>query len=593
MPDTNFVARVTSITALWLNEVNALTFKSFQFTLAGFRAVDSTKTQKVLLFGQTSFADIPPTWYLVDSSDTTSADNGSTIIVGADGARWKVVVREELDIRLFGVVGSGDETSKMQTAFQYAWDNGVALVFHNKTYTVTGLILAATSTTQDRLLELRGRKAGNPFASWTTLRGSTIKSTTNAPVLRITATPTTVTPGTIDIDGIIFDGTSTTPVVYLDSFYGISRITNTCVFQRGTGNGIQIDWMTTGRIENCYVLNSGWSTASLGAARTGIGIYIGQTHDSGLQKILGSSVRGWNTGMKIGVGSASAWTYAAKIEACEFSTVYNGLWLTNNARGSIVSDCYFEGGDGGVAILDEGDYNSVNDCFTFPGFSTHYKCDQFTYGNSCDGCVFSAGTTPNQTLASITSSGTFGGPGKSFTNNHLSFGGSGGSIAGVVGLVTSGLNPRINLTGTNFFPRGPWVGGAGTLKTNYAANNYGHSIGMNGEYELPYLSQGMLSFAKPETLTQADVISNTLTLRAGSFFDVTATAAATVNKVSAGGDTGRFVVLKTTNANMTFQNGAQMKLAAAANFTGPGTITFIIERAGGLDTAYEICRTTF
>ena len=516
-------------------------------------------------------------------------------VTGGVQTNAEAKLAQTVSVKDFGAVGNGvtNDTAALQAAIDYCWDNSITLWIPPGTYITTGLTLTGSSSQQNTILKIRGAGCGNPFAVWSVPSGTVIKSVTDAPVFQIDVPTVTTSAGTLDVEGVVFDGTSTTPVVMLEAFYGIGRFSNCCVFQRGTGNGLQIDWMTTSEISESYFLNKDWNSYTLGASRTGIGIYLSHKYDSGLQTIRKCSSRGFHTAYKIGIGSTTDWTYNASIQDCECSVNYNGIHLTNNARGTWVNNCYLEGGDGGVGIWDQGDYNKVTNCFTFAGYGTHLKSDDFTYGNYYAGNTFSAGTQANQILASITSSGVYGGPGKSFVNNHLSFGGSGGSLAGVIGLQTGGLTPRIDYSGNNFFPRGPWVGGAGTAKTNLAPSPYGFATAFNGDYEFPYISQGAISLGKGYTLSEANVASNILSIAQGSVFDVTAALAVSVNRLSTGGDTGRFIVLKTTNANMTIQDSAYIQTAGGASFAGPGTITFFVERTGGSDYAYEIARTVF
>jgi hypothetical protein len=44
---------------------------------------------------------------------------------------------------------------------------------------------------------------------------------------------------------------------------------------------------------------------------------------------------------------------------------------------------------------------------------------------------------------------------------------------------------------------------------------------------------------------------------------------------------------------MTFSNSAYIKTAGAASFTGPGTITFLIDKIGADNYGWEVSRTVF
>lgn len=509
-------------------------------------------------------------------------------------------LQEFISVKDFGAKGDGatNDTSAIQTAIDYCWNNSLTLYIPAGTYLVTGLTLAGSSAKQNTILKIVGNGFGNPFAVWSSSAGSVLKSTTNAPVFQVTVPTTTTTAGTLDVQGVVFDGNSTTPVVYLQAFYGVGRFSNCCVFQRGAGNGLQIDWMTTCEISQVYALNKDWAASSLGASRTGIGIYLSHKYDSGLQTIRKCTSRGFLTAYKIGVGGTSAYTYNASIQDCESSVTYNGIHLTDNARATFVNNCYFEGGDGGVGILDEGDYNKVTNCFTFAGYSTHLKSTSFTYGNCYTGNTFSAGSTPNQCLIDINSTSASGGNGKTCSNNHLSFGGSGGSVAGVIGIRINGTDPRINLMGNNFLPRGAWVGGAGTTKISDLSSGgvFGitTAISASGAVEMPMLSRGAISLEMADTgLSQFNVTSNVLAVPEGSLFYCNASSAVTINRLSTNSTAGRILIFNTQNANMTFTNSAFMFMNGAANFASRGHIVFYTQIIAGNVYAYEICRSTY
>ena len=510
------------------------------------------------------------------------------------------VLRERVSVKDFGAVGDGvtDDTAAIQAAIDHCWANSCTLYFPPETYLVTGLTLAGTSEKQNTVLKIRGAGFGNPFAVWGSSAGSVIKSVTDAPVFQVTVPTVTTSAGTLDVQGLVFDGTSTTPVVHLQAFYGVGDFSKSCVFQRGTGHGLQIDWDTTSKISQVYILNKDWVNTGLGAARTGVGLYLSHKYDSGLQTIEKVSSRGFHTAYKIGEGGTSAYTYNASLEKCESSVTYNGIHLTDNSRGTVVQNCYFEGGDGGVAIKDEGNYNKVKDCFTFAGYSTHLQSIDFTYGNVYTGNTFSAGSTPNQVLVDITSSSASGGPGKTCSDNHLSFGGAGGSVAGVVGMRINGTDPRINMLGNNFYPRGAWVGGAGTKKI--VDLSVGGVFGMtttvsgSGAVEIPMLSRGAVSLEMADTgLSQFSMSGNTLNVPGGSLFYCNPSVPVTVDRLSADGTAGRILIFNTQNTNMTFTNSPYMFMDGGSSFSGRGHIVFYTQILAGITYAYEICRSTY
>lgn len=57
--------------------------------------------------------------YYLDAADAVSADNGGTIIVAADGARWKLVVEGGVSTRQFGSNGTSTDTERCQAAIDW------------------------------------------------------------------------------------------------------------------------------------------------------------------------------------------------------------------------------------------------------------------------------------------------------------------------------------------------------------------------------------------------------------------------------------------------------------------------------------------
>ena len=96
-----------------------------------------------------------------DSSDTTSADNGGTIIVGADGRRWKRDFSGNASVAWFGANGGGsDETLKIQAAFNYMKATGTTLEFEaGKTYLVSQVSIASAGGNTRANFRIRGNGA--------------------------------------------------------------------------------------------------------------------------------------------------------------------------------------------------------------------------------------------------------------------------------------------------------------------------------------------------------------------------------------------------------------------------------------------------
>ena len=542
------------------------------------------------------------------TTDTTNAANISSGILpvarqsytqGGTGSVARTVtnkLQESVSVKDFGAVGDGttNDTTAIQNALDSAWTNRQDVFIPGGTYLVTGLTLPGTYPTldqRDHAIRIYGQAYGNPFSTLNT-GGTILKSVTDAPIIIDRATTAPNAQGTYEVDHIRFDGTSTTPVVQFNGFYGTSSFHNNVIYQRGVGDGLKIIYAATSMVYENYVINSLFGSTGLGAARTGIGFNFPDSYGSGLMTFKKNSSRGWLTAYNIGGGAGAP--YSVKITECEASTVYNGIIIAANANKAVVTDNYMEGGEGGIGIQNLGSYSTIEGNLIFPGFATLVQDNSASnFGSLIQGNLLSIGAVVNAIGIDIQSSAAFGGNGKDCPNNSIVYT---AGTAGVNGIKISGTDPRINYNGNVFSPRATWTG-ASTLKVNDASTNGVYGLGMKetSNIEVPYLSQGAYTLAPSySTLTQTDVTTNLLTLPDQmNVYSVNATVAASVNKIAAGVTNGRPVMFRTVTANMTFTNSAYIKLAGTVSFTGPGIIYFYIERIGADNYAYEVSRTVF
>jgi hypothetical protein len=431
-------------------------------------------------------------------------------------------------------------------------------------------------------IRIYGQGFGEPFVH-TNTGGTVIKSVTDAPVIRDILGTAQSRNGTIEIDHIRFDGTSTVAVLRLDSFYGLSSVHNCVVYQRSTGNGVQITYGATFLIQQVYSLNGDWATSVLGAARTGIGFDVPFVSDSGLQTFYKCTSRGWLTGYQIGAGAGRP--YSTLIEQCECSVVYNGIFLYNTNK-AVLDANYMEGGDGGKGIYIEGSYSTVSNNLIFSGFAVGID-DRFAtnVGTTITGNIVGIGSVVG--AYAIATAGIYG---KSITGNTIV---RTAGIASQIGIYVDTDSSKLLITGNTFDPVSTWTG-ANSYKVFYTATTKPSGLVTQEDSftDFPALMGGAISLYKNAVaLTQANVASNVLTVPDGSYFTVTAASSVTVNQLSTGQNSGRLITFRTTNANMTFADTAF--IFSSGSFTGPGTITFVVEEAAGTNTAYEIARTVF
>jgi Pectate lyase superfamily protein len=109
-----FVDFVTPVPADWLNNVNTVVNNFNPVTpalvvqsIASLRLVSHIANQTVFVTGYYNSHDGGGGAYSYDPIDTTSADNGGTIIVATDGGRWKLNITTSISVKQFGAHGDG------------------------------------------------------------------------------------------------------------------------------------------------------------------------------------------------------------------------------------------------------------------------------------------------------------------------------------------------------------------------------------------------------------------------------------------------------------------------------------------------------
>lgn len=483
-------------------------------------------------------------------------------------------------------------TAVLQAAMDAAWAANTDLFIPAGGYKVTGLTLPGTDGNggtkdwRNRAFKMYGQGSGELFARAKTA-GTIIYSVTDAPILADILGLAVSSNGMNEISYIRFEGSSTTPVILLQSFYGQSSIHHCNIYQASTGDGLKITYAATVWVHDCWALNKDWNTYKLGARRTGVGFNFPLIKDSGLVTFTKCTSRGWSTGYQIGGGAGVP--YSPTVEKCECSVTHNGI-IVNGTVKAVIDSNYMEGGDDGIGVLDNGTNSVISNNLIFSGYAVGIDASSTTKnGSLITGNTIGIAARANSIGIKIDVTASAGG--KAALGNTISY--ALGTV-GVVGIALTGASAKINLVGNNFDPAVAWTGAGSSKITDTTLNSFGVTTAMNGDREFPHLSQGMVSLGMQQAaFTQADVVANVLTLQGGSYFVCSATGAASVQRISAGNEKGRLVVFRTTTGSMTFQNSAYIKTAAGANFTGPGTITFLIDRTSGFNYAYEVARTTF
>ncbi len=103
-------------------------------SIAAIRSLPKTGSQTAFALAFASKGDLGGGNYYLDTTDTTSLDNGGTILVAGDGGRWKLVHNGTISVRVFGAGRGGDDTA----AFKAACGLGLRVHAPAGNYLITG-----------------------------------------------------------------------------------------------------------------------------------------------------------------------------------------------------------------------------------------------------------------------------------------------------------------------------------------------------------------------------------------------------------------------------------------------------------------------
>jgi hypothetical protein len=177
--DAGFRAELSN--AVSVNQGAAMIGRGFQVaaTIAALKTLDKNSPSKAaFVMGYYAQGDGGGGDYYLDQGDTTSADNGGTIIVAADGGRWKLFYLGEINVKQFGAVGDGltDSTAACQAAIDFANPKGLQVYAPSGLYAVggSGLVVSnvgsgSTGGTQSigYRTGIRGDGQGSSIFLWT------------------------------------------------------------------------------------------------------------------------------------------------------------------------------------------------------------------------------------------------------------------------------------------------------------------------------------------------------------------------------------------------------------------------------------------
>lgn len=143
-------------------------------TIAALRLLVGTRNQRAQVLGYYAKGDGGGGIYYLDQADTTTADDGGSVIVGADGSRWKMFRSKDVSVLQFGARGDAGVSgggSAHDDAPAFVAANNYLLAAGGGTLRYSKRHLIATAFTLGRNVCLKGPTGradpGNPFANLT------------------------------------------------------------------------------------------------------------------------------------------------------------------------------------------------------------------------------------------------------------------------------------------------------------------------------------------------------------------------------------------------------------------------------------------
>jgi hypothetical protein len=439
---TTFVDKITPIPTPWLNDVNTAVYNGLGgntlvpntidqtignlsaskvlSTIAALRSYSSTNgVPSVFVVGYYAKGDGGGGNYYFDATDTTSADNGGTIIVGTDGGRWKLAQTSPISVLQFGAYNNSTNATTTTTAIQTCLNlfAGSVVVFPAGSYLVNPLTIPAVSNT-----ELRGSN-------------TILVLNTNGNLLSINGTGSDPNVN-INIHGFIFQGNGKTSSILLSvtHVHGV-RVADSQFFDVSGASSyhVQLTSAWIFEMDNCYLQAAAYQCAALlnlnGAVQqgtfthtrflsnaTGDGVLINTAINN---NFYGCDFEGNLRGVRI-ICTAGQRADTNNFDGCDFESNTTALSIGDSANGSVdpvigtnVSNTNFIGsGTAGGIYLDKASRTTLDGISTGNLQITTTANTKQTYWKAAYGGTPTNGVTyniavPEQWIDLNMASGTF------------------------------------------------------------------------------------------------------------------------------------------------------------------------------------------
>ncbi|QDX22549.1 hypothetical protein FP568_15660 [Pandoraea pnomenusa] len=230
-------------------------------SIATLRSLDSTLFTKAFVLGYYAAGDGGGGEYFVDSADTSSLDNGGTIIVAADSARWKTTERSYITSRTFGAKGdrTTDDTTRLQAYINWclAGTYAIPMIISGQSKITASLNIdrAIDSTLNDFRIISDGTVSGFYINSAVTIFSSTINQPGTDPVSEF-----------VTCENLFFEADAATTAAFVASQKLMRTSFLNCTFEKIRCMNAATAYTQTWRFLKCRIRHwGGYFFASVGS----------------------------------------------------------------------------------------------------------------------------------------------------------------------------------------------------------------------------------------------------------------------------------------------------------------------------------------